>query len=196
MTWKMARIALVALLTAMLLAGWLLWLRLAPSVPPDAVALRGKLLPAASVPAATAANGAAWVAEVRVGRSAADTTPPKADAEGTDIVYVYVPGYQAVRYDIAEDNRPGALRMQGTPALHKQVLAMLQNIGVPATEAELTEQGFSYVGQQAGYTARVWLKPSAAAGGAEAGGGVSGAAASPSPATPSISTRSGNWAKT
>lgn len=186
MTWKMARIALVVAFTAILLIGWLLWLRLAPSIAPDGVTLRGKLLPAASIPAAALANGEAWAAEVQVKREAAAADQAKAANKGTDIVYVYLPGFQASRYEIVEDNRPESLRPQNNAEMRKQVLAMLQSMGVAVSESELTEQGFTYAGPQTSYTARVWLKPGpgggTAAGGGSAGGNVAGSAAAPGPA--------------
>jgi hypothetical protein len=167
MNWKMARIALVVALTAFLLAAWLLWLRIGPSFSPDDVTLRGKLLPAASVPDAQAANGEAWVAEVQVKRETA--APPSPDGSGGDFVYVYVPGYQAIRYAIAEDNRPGTIRMDGSPDIRQQVRQMLQQIGVAVTESELSDQGFAYLGSLPSYTARVYLKPQTGASGASAG---------------------------
>jgi hypothetical protein len=166
MNWKMVRIALVVALTAVLLAAWLLWLRIGPSLPPDDVTLRGKLLPAASVPDAQAANGEAWVAEVQVKRE--KIVPPTPDGSGGDYVYVYVPGCQAVRYAIAEDNRPGTVRTADSPDIRKQVRQMLQQIGVAVSEAELSDPGFAYLGSQPAYTARVYLKPQAGASGSAA----------------------------
>jgi hypothetical protein len=171
MSWKTMRTAAVAVGTAALLAVWLLWLRVTPGLLPDDVTLRGQLLPTAGLAGAQAASGEAWAAQLQVKLGKEDAA--------NDVVYMYIPGYQGTKYDIVEDNRPGAIGMIPVDTIRTQVRTMLQQTGLSVSETELNEPGVSYKGTKPSYTVRVYLRP-------QSNGGAA-TAATPSKAAPAAS---------
>jgi hypothetical protein len=151
------RISAVVLLTVALIAVWSFWLRLDPSVRPDDVELRGKLMPIASLPGAKPMNGETMAAEVQVKRDANA-------ALAHDYLYVYVPGTQATEFVLHEGDsgeRSDKIKPWTDPSLQKQVLEMFKQIGLSVATGELYEQFYQYTGNQPNYTAQLYLKPDA-----------------------------------
>ncbi|MFC0216112.1 hypothetical protein ACFFK0_27325 [Paenibacillus chartarius] len=157
MSAKMVRTTIIAILTAVLISVWLLWLRLEPSVSPDDVSLRGKLAPIASVPDVKPLNGETQVAELTVNRLSAGTTSPA----GIDSWYIYVPGTQSTQTRVLEEPQSDVLKPAASDAaaLTQEVQTMLQQIGVSVTAGELAEPFMQYTGARGSYTAQALLKP-------------------------------------
>lgn len=150
-------ISAVVLLTVALIAVWSLWLRLDPTVTPDDVELRGKLLPIGSLQGAKPLNGETMAAEVQVKRD------PNA-ALTHDYLYVFVPGTQMTEFVLHEGDkgeRSDKASPTTDPDLQKLVLNMLRQIGLTVTSGELHEHLYQYTGDQRNYTAQLYLKPDA-----------------------------------
>jgi hypothetical protein len=157
MSTRNVRIFAVVLLTVALIAVWSFWLRLDPSVRPDDVELRGKLMPIASLSGVNPLNGETMAAEVQVKRDTNAALPH-------DYLYVYVPGTQATEFVLHEGGsteRSGNVRPGTDPSLQQQALEMFKQIGLSVDTGELNEQFYQYTGDKNDYAAQLLLKPDA-----------------------------------